>query len=227
MPLTIFDPIVAPAPKIANQTGPSQPKSPPYRASRSRREPTGVAQLLPKLLALLVHLARLSRFGHGHGTGPTAALRNLQRHVPVTAVRCWRLLRIDDAHVAPRKDALEPRPLIASFGPVGVHPLGHGDVVVGQEGQVAGVGGLVDVEGGGGREGQGLHGAGAVGWWWWMHDRLLRVWRGGRGRGVVAVLLLVQSRVGELVDRGLRGRENGDAISDGGSIDGWELREYR
>lgn len=127
-------------------------------SGKGKKGRTSVPHLLSKLLPMLVEFAlpsttpaRLAHF-HRHIAIPTARTPRYRRH------RCCHqcsVLLIQDLDIAPWENALGARPLVAAFGPVGVHELGDGDSVVGQESQVPGIGGGVFIECGGGGEGLG------------------------------------------------------------------------
>ena len=85
-----------------------------------------------------------------------AGLGNFKWHVSVTGARGWgwwglcrpnnRLL-IHYIYIASGKDTLLASPLVVAFGPVRIHILHDGDAVVGEDGEVAGVGRVIGVEG--------------------------------------------------------------------------------
>lgn len=117
--------------------------------SRTCSEDGGVAQLLAKLLAVLLHLAGL--LGALRAVG---AVADVEGHVAV--VGGGRSGGVGGheglvllAHVAGGEDALHAGALVAALPPLRVHVLGNDDAVVGHEGKVAGVLGMVLVHGGG------------------------------------------------------------------------------
>jgi hypothetical protein len=112
---------------------------------RTCSEDGSVAELLAKLLALLLRLA---------GLRGLRAAGDVERHVAVVGGdgrrRCHghhRLLLL--AHVACGEDALHAGALVLSLPPLCVHVLGHGHLVVGHQREVAGVLRIVLVHGGG------------------------------------------------------------------------------
>ena len=181
---------------------------------KNRRIPQLLPNLLPRLpnltpallLPLLrIRLHRLPR--RRRGRIPTTIrllhhrLRVLRLLVPdLLADIAVVALRND---VAAREDALRAGPLVAPHPPVWIHVLVHGDAVVALEGQVAGVGGGVFVEGScvgedgflggrrcwrGGADWEGGWGDGGLGVGWW--------WVGGWVRGVVCWRLRLRLRGG-------------------------------
>lgn len=110
---------------------------------RTSTEDGSITQLLSKLLAVGFHLARLGRRPR------LRTARNIEGHVTVIAGSRRRgsvgrhdaLLLLAD--VASGENALHAGALVASLPPLVVHVLGDLDLVVGHEGQVAGVLGVV------------------------------------------------------------------------------------
>lgn len=154
MPLTMFDPMVAPAPKMA--TCSCQRSGVPWSKSMKQEIHTSVAHLLPKFLPVGVQPAFLLWCG----TGAAAALRHIQRHVAVVGLRLhqrrwWLLLLVVyNSNVAPRENAFQTGPFIASLGPVGIHELRDEDAILRRDSQITGIGGMVLVHCRGGRDGR-------------------------------------------------------------------------
>jgi hypothetical protein len=100
---------------------------------RTCTEDGSVSKLLAKLLAILLHFAGLCRLG---------AAGDVERHVSVVAGdgrrrRHGHQRPLFLAHVARGEDALHAGALVLSLPPLRVHVLGHGDLVVGHEGEIA------------------------------------------------------------------------------------------
>jgi hypothetical protein len=166
-------------------------------------EDGSVTQLLAKLLAALLKLARF--LGRA-----VCRVGNVQGRVPVVAHRDRRSSRYDGllltANIAGWEDALLAGALVASLPPLVVHVLSDYNLVVRHEGQIASVLGVVLVHGRGMAEGGGRSG----------RSRRHRVGRRGRVHvvGVVAhiarLLLRLRSRRLDAQARHLLHRDGGE-----------------
>lgn len=111
MPLTILDPTVAPAPKIAIISLDS------CDSSSFSRVHTSIAKLLAELLATLLKFALLSRITRG--VRGRSALADLEGYVPI--VGGWRgihrALFANLIHIASGEDALHTGALVATAPP--------------------------------------------------------------------------------------------------------------
>jgi hypothetical protein len=156
MLLTIFPPIVAPV--IVNLKDAIDNLA---ANSRTCTEDGRIAELLAKLLALLLRLGGLA--------GRAGAIADVEWHVAVVGRRGERRGRRHDdgllvlAHVAGGEDALHAGALVAALPPLVVHVLGDSDFVIGHEREVAGVLRVVLVERRGVGERHGASGGGRHG----------------------------------------------------------------
>lgn len=144
--------------------------------SRTCTENGGIAEFLAKLLALLLDLAGLAWCG-GSGLLLLSARGHVEGHVAVVGGGGRGVVGggygfLFFAHVAGREDAVHAGALVAALPPLVVHVLGDGDLVVGHEGEVAGVLGVVLVHGrgvaedggaGGDHRGRGVGGRRGIG----------------------------------------------------------------
>ncbi|KAL8957752.1 MAG: hypothetical protein Q9183_005977 [Haloplaca sp. 2 TL-2023] len=139
MPLTMLEPMVAPAPKIAVEIpdllvhmlqnrgicgfglDESTTRTNQGRMKEKNRR-TSIPHLLPKLLPMLIKLALPSRLR------TRTPLRDIHRHIPIRCPRRRRnshgTLLIHNLHIAPGKDPFHARPLIPPLGPIRVHEFG-------------------------------------------------------------------------------------------------------
>lgn len=164
--------------------------------SRTSTKNSRIPQLLAKLLPHLRALPTTNTAGRSRLRLLSRPARNIQRHIAIVTRR-WRSLVLRHPDIRPWENALLLRPLVPALPPLCIHVLRHGDGVVRHKCEVARVGGVVGVHGGGVAE-RGGDGGLRVGWWWRSDSGRLRR-RGWRAVVAVRLLLVVY---GEVVEGG-------------------------
>lgn len=136
-----------------------------------------IPQFFAKFLSLLLRFTRWFAVG----ASSVVSLCYRHRHISVAHWATILLLRdglrgacergrllIKHLDVAAREDTLQVRALVLAFPPFSVHVFGHNNTVIGGEGQVASIGGLIGIQGTRGAEGRGWRLVVRRGWrtWW-------------------------------------------------------------